>query len=103
MRGLRVDTVKKSLWIFSDSAIFQYHVTRESRYLQVCNWLIYKKYLIVVKSTVAIIFLRKSPDCKLFFCRHRQCHHHCYCCHYHRHHCCCHCPQCHIKLAGHSF
>ncbi|XP_027053569.1 vacuolar protein sorting-associated protein 18 homolog [Pocillopora damicornis] len=31
MRGLFIDTVKKTLWIFSDSAIFQYHVTRESR------------------------------------------------------------------------
>lgn len=31
MRGLCVDTVKKTLWIFADSAIFQYHVTRESR------------------------------------------------------------------------
>ncbi|XP_068725314.1 vacuolar protein sorting-associated protein 18 homolog isoform X1 [Montipora capricornis] len=31
MRGLCIDSVKKTVWIFSDSAIFQYHVTKESR------------------------------------------------------------------------
>ncbi|XP_015753539.1 PREDICTED: vacuolar protein sorting-associated protein 18 homolog [Acropora digitifera] len=31
MRGLCIDSARKTVWVFSDSAIFQYHVTRESR------------------------------------------------------------------------
>ena len=69
MRGLCVDIVKKSLWIFSDSAIFQYHVTKESRYLQVFNWLTYEnnKIIILGKSTVTVNFIAKSTGCKVLF------------------------------------
>ena len=44
MRGLFIDTVKKTLWIFSDSAIFQYHVTRESRYQSLSTKTIFNHY-----------------------------------------------------------
>ncbi|KAK3737231.1 hypothetical protein QZH41_010859 [Actinostola sp. cb2023] len=31
MRGMSIDMAKKTVWSYSDTAIFQYHVTRESR------------------------------------------------------------------------
>ncbi|XP_031550189.1 vacuolar protein sorting-associated protein 18 homolog [Actinia tenebrosa] len=54
MRGMSIDMAKKTVWIYSDTAIFQYHVTRESRD-------VWKMYLKKEDFERAKLYCRDNP------------------------------------------